>query len=204
MIRYILMSVYKGGDVSVTDTRCKDMSIFSNRIFKDVVFVTAIVNIAVMMVFGYGLPSPVTMAGEINSEKLVDQTTDAGTIESVEKETAAKEAEAVETALAREEPNSHNEEENVEEVEEEIQRDPDAPTLELTEDHIFLHIGDRFNYMSYIKTMEDVDGSDLSHYIHLDKGVDTSVPGEIELTYRITSVITGKSDSKVLLITIEE
>ena len=58
--------------------------------------------------------------------------------------------------------------------------------------------------MSYIKTMEDVDGSDLSHYIYLDKDVDTSEPGEIELTYRITSVITGKSDSKVLLITIRE
>ena len=41
-------------------------------------------------------------------------------------------------------------------------------------------------------------------YIHLDQDVDTSIPGEIELTYRITSVITGKSDSKVLIITIEE
>jgi histidinol dehydrogenase len=58
--------------------------------------------------------------------------------------------------------------------------------------------------MSYIKTMEDIDGSDLSHYIYLDKDVDTSEPGEIELTYRITSVITGKSDSQVLLITTSE
>ena len=86
----------------------------------------------------------------------------------------------------------------------EEERDPEAPILELTDDHIFLKVGDHFNYMSYIKTMEDVDGSDLSHYIYLDKDVDTSEPGEIELTYRITSVITGKSDSKVLLITIRE
>ena len=69
--------------------------------------------------------------------------------------------------------------------------------------HIYLSVGDRFNYMSYIKTMKDVDGSDLSRYIHLDRDVDTSVPGEIELTYRITSVITGKSASKALLITIQ-
>lgn len=181
------------------------MSIFSNRTFKTVILAVAIVNIVAMMLFGYGLPSPVVLAEEINSENQTGQNTDAGTIESVEKETAAKEAEAMETALAREESNSQNEEVNREEVEEkETQRDPDAPILELTDDHIFLHVGDRFNYMSYIKTMEDVDGSDLSHYIHLDRDVDTSVPGEIELTYRITSVITGKSDSKVLIITIEE
>ena len=57
--------------------------------------------------------------------------------------------------------------------------------------------------MSYIKTMKDVDGSDLSHYIYLNKDVDTSVPGDTELTYRITSTITGKTDSKVLLITVQ-
>ena len=181
------------------------MSIFSNRTFKAVILAVAIVNIVAMMLFGYGLPSPVVLAEEINSENQTGQNTDAGTIESVEKENAAKEAEAMETALAREESNSDSEKENGEETEEkETQRDPDAPILELTDDHIFLHVGDRFNYMSYIKTMEDVDGSDLSHYIHLDRDVDTSVPGDIELTYRITSVITGKSDSKVLIITIEE
>ena len=86
---------------------------------------------------------------------------------------------------------------------EDEEQDPDAPVLELTDDHIYLSVGDHFNYMSYIKTMEDVDGSDLSHYIHLDKNVDTSVPGEFELTYRITSTITGKTSSKVLLITIQ-
>ena len=181
------------------------MNIFPNRTFKGVILAAAIINIVVMMLFEYGLPSPVALASEINSEDLSGQNTDTGTIESVEKENAAKEAEALETALARDDSASHSEDETVEEVEEkETPRDPDAPILELTEDHIFLHVGDRFNYMSYIETMEDVDGSDLSRYIHLDQDVDTSVPGEIELTYRITSVITGKSDSKVLIITIEE
>lgn len=178
------------------------MNVLSNRIIKDTVLVLAILNIIVMMMFEYGLPHPVTVAKEKNSSEHSGQSTDVGTIESVEKETAAKEAEAVEIALAKQDADSQNE--GKEEEENEIERDPDAPILELTEDHIFLHVGDRFNYMSYIKTMEDVDGSDLSHYIHLDKHVDTSAPGEIELTYRITSVITGKSDSKVLLITIEE
>ena len=181
------------------------MNIFPNRTFKGVILAVAIVNIVVMMLFEYGLRSPVALASEINSEDLSGQNTDTGTIESVEKENAAKEAEALETALAKDDSDSHSEKETAEESEEkEIPRDPDAPILELTEDHIFLHVGDRFNYMSYIETMEDVDGSDLSRYIHLDQDVDTSIPGEIELTYRITSVITGKSDSKVLIITIEE
>ena len=178
------------------------MNAILNRIIKNIVFALAVLNIAVMMLFEYGLPSPAAMAIEDNFNNQDGKDTETGTIESVQEETAAKEAEAVKNALAREETDSQNNE--IEEEETEIKRDPNAPILELTDDHIYLHVGDRFNYMSYIKTMEDVDGSDLSHYIHLDQDVDTSVPGEIDLTYRITSVITGKSDSKVLIITIEE
>ena len=175
------------------------MAIFSNRVFKYVISVLAALNIIAMMLFEYGLPSPQAMTNEYDIAKQADQDDEVGTIESVEQETAAKEAEEAEIALAREDTQEQEEPES-----EEDERDPDAPILELVTDHIFLHVGDRFNYMSYIKTMEDVDGSDLSHYIHLDKDVDTSVPGEVELTYRITSIITGKSDSKVLLITILE
>ena len=153
-----------------------------------------------MMLFEYGLPSPVGLAKENKSNEYSEQDATVGTIEDIEQEAAAKEAEEADAVLARNETN--NQEEPVEETEE--RKDLDAPILELTMDHVFLHVGDRFNYMSYIKTMEDVDGSDLSHYIHLDKYVDTSIPGEIELTYRITSTITGKSTSKVLLITIQE
>ena len=61
------------------------MSIFSNRTFKAVILAVAIVNIVAMMLFGYGLPSPVVLAEEINSENQTGQNTDAGTIESVEK-----------------------------------------------------------------------------------------------------------------------
>ena len=174
------------------------MSIRISNILKRLILLAALLNIIVMMVFQYWLPSD-TVAGNADYSKEGTQEAGehVGTIESVEQETAAKEAEEVQTALAREE-----EPEKADEQEEE--RDPDAPVLELTDDHIYLKVGDRFNYMSYIKTMEDVDGSDLSHYIYLDQDVDTSEPGEIELTYRITSVITGKSDSKVLLITIQE
>ena len=173
------------------------MSIASNRIVRCLVLYAAIANIVVMMLFQYWLPG-MTEASSANytEESMSDNGDHIGTIESVEQETAAKEAEEAETALAREE----HPEEGEEDLEEE--RDPDAPILELTTDHIYLNVGERFNYMSYIKTMEDVDGSDLSHYIYLNRDVDTSEPGEIELTYRITSVITGKSDSQVLLITI--
>lgn len=175
------------------------MNLLSNSFFKNLISILAITNIIVMLVFQYGLPSHYPLSednGVVQHE--TNEETNVGTIESVEQETEAKESEAIENALAREDV----EEQEEPEVEEE--RDPDAPILELTDDHIFLRVGDRFNYMSYIKTMQDVDGSDLSHYIYLDRDVDTSEPGEIELTYRITSTITGKSDSKVLLITIRE
>ncbi len=174
------------------------MKKFNSSILKTIIALVAILNIAVMMVFEYWLPSPsasvTTSNGTVTDSNNEDNV---GTIESVAKEQATKETEAAETALAK------NEEE-AEEKEQEEERDPDAPILELTDDHIYLKVGERFNYMSYIETMEDVDGSDLSHYIYLDGYVDTSVPGDYELTYRITSTITGKSDSKVLLITVEE
>lgn len=174
--------------------RTDHMNIFATRIVKWLVAIIAVINIVAMMVFQYGLPSLVVSAEESAEATGTDEM---GTIETVQQETAAKEAEIAQAALAREEI-----EEEAEEEEEE--RDPDAPILELTDDHIYLRVGERFNYMSYIETMEDVDGSDLSHYIYLDRDVDTSEPGEIDLTYRITSTITGKSDSKVLKITIQE
>ena len=170
-----------------------------NSVAKFIITVIAAINIISMAVFEYGLPSPAAAGdkGTVQSDQVEDTVNGEGTIESVKKEEASKETEAAENALAK--VDTTEEEEEVEE-----ERDPYAPILELTDDHIYLKVGDRFNYMSYIKTMQDVDGSDLSHYIYLDNDVDTSEPGEIELTYRITSTITGKSDSKVLLITIRE
>ena len=175
-----------------------------SRISKWLITFLALINIVAMLVFEYGLSPSIARTRENSTDTQVAEK-DVGTIEAVEKEKAEKETEAAETALAREEEHEQEDDEYAEESEEEAEeeKDPNAPILELTDDHIYLSVGDRFNYMSYIKTMKDVDGSDLSHYIHLDRDVDTSVPGEIELTYRITSVITGKSASKVLLITIQ-
>ena len=170
------------------------MNPFATRLAKWLVAIVAVINIVAMMVFQYGLPSLVVSAEESAEATGTDEM---GTIETVQQETAAKEAESAEAGLEREETEE-------EEAEEEEERDPEAPLRELTDDHIYLRVGERFNYMSYIKTMEDVDGSDLSHYIYLNKDVDTDEPGEIDLTYRITSTITGKSDSKVLKITIQE
>lgn len=173
---------------------------FSNVIVKHVIIILALVNIIAMVVFQYGLPPQSASSGsKVDAENNTTEETAVGTIESVEQEAAAREAEAVENALAREESGDAELP-----AEEDVPADPNAPILELTENHVYLKVGERFNYMSYIKTMEDVDGSDLSRYIYLDKDVDTSSPGEIELTYRITSAITGKSDSEVLLITITE
>lgn len=167
-----------------------------NATVKNIIAILAALNIIAMIGFEYGLPSLVRAAEfSHSSTEEKEAHSGEGTIESVKKEEESKESEAAKTALAKTE---------VEEEVTEEEQDPDAPTLELTDDHIYLKVGDRFNYMSYIKTMEDVDGSDLSHYIYLDGDVDTSEPGDTELTYRITSTITGKSTSKVLLITIEE
>lgn len=168
---------------------------------KTAIMVIALINIVVMMLFEYGLPTLEASKKGNNSDLSVQEsqsdTSEVGTIEAVEKEEASKETEAADSAIAKAESAK-------EEFEEEEERDPDEPLLELTDDHIYLNVGERFNYMSYIKTMEDVDGSDLSHYIYLDKDVNTYEPGEIDLTYSITSTITGKSASKVLHITIQE
>lgn len=78
-----------------------------------------------------------------------------------------------------------------------------GPLLVLTDDHVTLHVGDFFNFYDYIKTMQDRDGSDLSHYIHLDGYVNTYVPGDYPVTYQITSPISGETASKELLVTVE-
>lgn len=78
-----------------------------------------------------------------------------------------------------------------------------GPVLELTDEHITLRVGEEFDYYKYIKTMEDRDGSSLSRYIHLSQIVNTWIPGDYTVTYRITSPIDGQSVSKDLLVTVE-
>jgi hypothetical protein len=78
-----------------------------------------------------------------------------------------------------------------------------GPVLELTDEHITLRVGEEFDYYKYIKTMEDRDGSSLSRYIHLSQIVNTWIPGDYTVTYRITSPIDGQSVSKDLRVTVE-
>ena len=78
-----------------------------------------------------------------------------------------------------------------------------GPVLELTDEHITLRVGEEFDYYKYIKSMEDRDGSSLSRYIHLSEIVNTWIPGDYIVTYRITSPIDGQSVSKDLLVTVE-
>ena len=78
-----------------------------------------------------------------------------------------------------------------------------GPVLELTDEHITLRVGEEFDSYKYIKTMEDRDGSSLSRYIHLSQIVNTWIPGDYTVTYRITSPIDGQSVSKDLLVTVE-
>lgn len=78
-----------------------------------------------------------------------------------------------------------------------------GPLLELTDDHVTLKVGDYFNFYDYIKTMRDRDGSELSRYIHLTGQVNSYVPGDYLITYRITSQVDGESASADLLVTVE-
>ena len=78
-----------------------------------------------------------------------------------------------------------------------------GPTLELVDDHVTLKVGSYFNFYEYIKTMKDIDGSDLSRYIHLKGEVNTYTPGDYTITYQITSPINGETASQDLLVTVE-
>ena len=51
--------------------------------------------------------------------------------------------------------------------------------------------------------MRDRDGSELSRYIHLTGQVNSYVPGDYLITYRITSQVDGESASADLLVTVE-
>lgn len=81
--------------------------------------------------------------------------------------------------------------------------DESGPILELVDDHVTLKVGDYFNFYEYIKTMKDIDGSDLSRYIHLKGEVNTYTPGDYTITYQITSPINGKTASEDLRVTVE-
>ena len=78
-----------------------------------------------------------------------------------------------------------------------------GPTLELVDDHVTLKVGSYFNFYEYIKTMKDIDGSDLSRYIHLKGEVNTYTPGDYTITFQITSPINGETASQDLLVTVE-
>lgn len=78
-----------------------------------------------------------------------------------------------------------------------------GPTLELVDDHVTLKVGSYFNFYEYIKTMKDIDGSDLSRYIHLKGEVNTYTPGDYTITYQITSPINGETASQDLVVTVE-
>lgn len=165
-------------------------------LFKTLVAATAVANIVLMMVFEYDTVPLRTFAAEHLSWAFSDREDADGGATTAETATAETASTALTSAAAEEDI----------EGEDLFERNKaeGRPTLELTDRHIYLKVGDHFNFMNYIKTMKDVDGSSLDHYIHLDKNVSTSKPAEYELTYWITSTITGKSDSKVLLITVED
>lgn len=172
---------------------------FFRGLFKIIVAAAAVANIVLMMVFEYDTVPLRTFAVEHLAWVFSVREDAGGGATTAE---AAATAETAATALTA----AVAEEDKEPEGDELFERNKaeGRPTLELTDEHIYLKVGDHFNFMNYIKTMKDVDGSMLDHYIHLDKSVSTSRPAEYELTYRITSTITGKTDEKVLLITVED
>lgn len=202
------------------------MQFNSHHTFKTILIIAAIVNLIALFLFEYGLPAPSSYASETAavSEPAIAQEDASVTIPETADELSAALASTASTELAAasmteapaEElsdevpaPEASSEETTettdtpAEEEGEEEETDPEAPVLALTDDAITLEVGDAFNYMEYIETMEDTDGSMLDRYISLEGNVDTYTPGEYLVIYSIRSPVTGKSASRTLIVTVE-
>ena len=120
------------------------MGINIKRTLKNVIAFVAIANIIAMMVFQYGLPSNAAVGNGSNSKEHSSEESGMGTIESVEKETAAKEEEEAQTLLAREEE-SPEPEEPEEEIPEALEQ-PVVGQINSNADTLFLRSGPDKSY----------------------------------------------------------
>lgn len=191
---------------------------------RTILIIAAIVNLIALFLFEYGLPAPEIRASENSESGMTSFTSDtasaAGSDESAAISTSENSAAFLtgsETAsedtsglAASEEPSGHTASgtgsaasSTEESAAEEENEDPDAPVLRLTESEVTLSVGDSFQYMNYIATMEDSDGSSLDRYVNLLGDVDTYTPGTYDVTYTITSPVTGKSTSRTLEVTVQ-
>ena len=79
----------------------------------------------------------------------------------------------------------------------------DRPYLELTDERVTLHTGDTFQYIRYVNFAVDTNGNRLFDNIELRGTVDTNTAGSYELTYTITSRVTGDRESATLTVVVE-
>ena len=79
----------------------------------------------------------------------------------------------------------------------------DRPYLELTDERVTLHTGDTFQYIRYVNFAVDTNGDRLFDNIELQGTVDTNTAGSNELTYTITSRVTGDRESATLTVVVE-
>ena len=79
----------------------------------------------------------------------------------------------------------------------------DKPILELTADTVNLSVGSTFNFMSYVKTARDIDGSSLDTRISLSGAVDTSTRGTYTIEYSTVSRVNSERASATLTVHVE-
>ena len=74
---------------------------------------------------------------------------------------------------------------------------------ELSALRVTLHTGDTFQYIRYVNFAVDTNGNRLFDNIELRGTVDTNTAGSYELTYTITSRVTGDRESATLTVVVE-
>ena len=79
----------------------------------------------------------------------------------------------------------------------------DLPYLELSDERVVLHTGDDFQYMKYVTIAKDTNGGRLFDNIELKGDLRTDTAGTYEMTYTITSRVTGDRVSRTLTVVVE-
>ncbi len=159
------------------------IEMFQNPVFKIVISALAVCNIVGVFCF-YILSARLNVTGsEITMEEAASFVSTS--YNTLQEETVEEEAETGTTT---------QDSEIGEIAAEGVTNDPsEYPTLELTDRVVTLNLGERFNYLNYLKTYRDVDGGDLSRVIRLYGDVNVYQAGTYVVTYSVTSKVTGKT-----------
>lgn len=78
------------------------------------------------------------------------------------------------------------------------------PLILLKKETVTLQVGDSFEPLSYVRSATNEEGENLVSLIQTNGQVDTSTPGNYEISYSLTDRDQEKADPVVLLVTVKE